>query len=96
MLVPRHIQLFETHLDCSPPGSSVRGGSPGKNTAAGSHSLLQGIFPTQGSTLRLMCCTAGRFFRAEPSLGKLADIFPFEKKLSRKIGIKKLFFHVTR
>ena len=32
-----------------PPGSSVQGDSPGKNTAVGCHALLQGIFPTQGS-----------------------------------------------
>ena len=35
-------------MDCSPPGSSVREGSPGKNTGVGCHALLQGIFPTQG------------------------------------------------
>ena len=29
-------------MDCSPPGSSVHGNSPGKNTGVGSHSLLQG------------------------------------------------------
>ena len=34
---------------CSPPGSSFHGDSPGKNTAVGCHSLLQGIFTTQGS-----------------------------------------------
>ena len=34
--------------DCIPPGSSVHGDSPGKNTEVGSHTLLQGIFPTQG------------------------------------------------
>ena len=28
--------------------------SPGKNTEVGSHFLLQGIFPTQGSNLRLL------------------------------------------
>ena len=35
-------------MDCSPPGSSVHGDSPGKNSGVGSHALLQGIFPTQG------------------------------------------------
>ena len=30
--------------------------SPGKNTGVGSHSLLQGIFPTQGSNLGLLHC----------------------------------------
>ena len=34
-------------MDCSPPGSSVYGDSPGKNTGVGCHALLQGIFPTQ-------------------------------------------------
>ena len=34
--------------DCSPPGSSVYGDSPGKSTGVGCHALLQGIFPTQG------------------------------------------------
>ena len=32
----------------SPPGSSVYGDSPGKNTGVSYHALLQGIFPTQG------------------------------------------------
>ena len=83
-------------MDCSPPGSSVHGDSPGqeywsglpchppgdlpkpgmeprspelqadsilseppgkpKNTGVGSHSLLQGIFPTQGSNPGLLNC----------------------------------------
>ena len=34
-------------MDCSPPGSSVHGDSPGKNTGVGCHALLQGILPTQ-------------------------------------------------
>ena len=36
-------------MDCIPPGSSVSGDSPGKNTGVGCHALLQRIFPTQGS-----------------------------------------------
>ena len=35
-------------MDYSPPGSSVHGDSPGKNTVVGCYALLQGIFPTQG------------------------------------------------
>ena len=35
--------------DCSPPGYSVHGESPGKNTGVGCHALLQEIIPTQGS-----------------------------------------------
>ena len=36
-------------MDCSLPGSSVHGDSPGKNIGVGCHALLQGIFSTQGS-----------------------------------------------
>ena len=43
-------------MDYSPPGFSVHGNSPGKNTEVDSHSLLQGIFPTQGSNLGLLHC----------------------------------------
>ena len=42
--------------DCTRPGSSVHGDSPGKNTGVGSHSLLQGIFPTQGLNPGLLRC----------------------------------------
>ena len=31
------------------------GDSPGKNSGVGCHTLLQGIFPTQGSNLHLLC-----------------------------------------
>ena len=43
-------------MDCSPPGSSVHGDSPDKNTRVGCHALLQGIFPTQGSNPGLLHC----------------------------------------
>ena len=43
-------------MDSGPPGSSVCGGSPGKNTRMGCHALLQGIFPTQGSNPGLPHC----------------------------------------
>ena len=38
-------------MDWSLRGSSVHGNSPGKNTGAGCHSLLQGIFLTQVSCI---------------------------------------------
>ena len=50
-------------VDCSPPGSSVHGDSPGKNTGLGCHALLQGIFSTQGSNPGLP--PAGGFLPAE-------------------------------
>ena len=43
-------------MDYSPPGSSVHGDSPGKNTEVGCHALLQGIFLTQGSKPGLPHC----------------------------------------
>ena len=47
-------------MDDSPPGSSVHGDSPGKNTGVGCHALLQGMFPTQGPNPGLLHCR--RFF----------------------------------
>ena len=43
-------------VDCSWPGSSVHGDSPGKNTGVDCHALLQGIFPTQGLNPGLLLC----------------------------------------
>ena len=43
-------------IDCSLPGSSVHGDSPGKNTEVGCHALPQGIFSTQGSNPGLTHC----------------------------------------
>ena len=48
LVAQRHFWLCDP-VDCGPPGSSVYGHSPGKNTAVGCRALLQGIFPTQGS-----------------------------------------------
>ena len=43
-------------MDCSLPGSSIHGDSPGKNTEVGSHALPQGIFPAQGLNPGLPHC----------------------------------------
>ena len=56
-----HIKLLQSCLilcdpmDWSPPGSSIHGDSPGRNTRVGCQALLQGIFPTQGSNSSLLC-----------------------------------------
>ena len=55
-------QLFPILCDpmgCNPPGSCPWN-SPGKNTGVDSHSLLPGIFPTQG--LSQVSRIASRFF----------------------------------
>ena len=43
-----HVQLFCTPMDYTSPGSFVHGNSPGKTTGVGCHTLLQGIFSSQG------------------------------------------------
>ena len=40
----------------SPPGSSVHGDSPDKNTGVDCHAFLQGIFPARGSNLGFLHC----------------------------------------
>ena len=52
--VSHSTQTLCDFMDCSQPGSSVHGDSLGKNTGVGSHSLLQGLFPTQGSNPGLL------------------------------------------
>ena len=41
--------------DCSPPGCSVHGDFPGKNTGVGYYAHLQRIFLTQGSNPCVLC-----------------------------------------
>ena len=50
--------------DCNPPGSSVHRVFPGMNTGVGCHSLLRGIFMTQGLHPYLLTslALAGGFF----------------------------------
>ena len=75
-------------MDCSPPGSSVHGDSPGKNTGVPCHALLQGIFPTQGSNPGLLHCRRILFPFEPPgkpknttvgSLSLLQGIFPAQE-----------------
>ena len=49
---------------CSPARLLCPWDFPGRNTGTGRHLILQGIFPTQGSTH--VPCIAGRFFTSEP------------------------------
>ena len=49
-----HVQVFAT-LRTVACGFLCPYDSPGKNTGVGYHVLLQGIFPTQGSNLHLLC-----------------------------------------
>ena len=51
---PLCLTLCDT-LDCSPTDFSDHGIFLGKDIGMGCHFLLQGIFPTQGLNLRLLC-----------------------------------------
>ena len=55
-LVAQSCSTFCNPMNCSPPGSSVHGDSPDKNTGVSCHALLQGIFPTQKSIPGLPHC----------------------------------------
>ena len=56
MLVAQSYPTLCNPMNCSSSGSSVHGISTGKKTGGGSHSLLQGTFPTQGSNSGLQHC----------------------------------------
>ena len=47
-LVAQSCPILCDSMDCSPPGSSVRGDFPGKNTEVGRLSILQGNLPDPG------------------------------------------------
>ena len=56
MLVAQSCLVLCDTMGYSPPGFSVHGDSPGKNTGVGCHSLLQGNFPSQGLNWGLLHC----------------------------------------
>ena len=56
VLVAQSCLTIDDPMYYSPPGSSVHGDSPGKNTGVGCHAPLQGIFPTQRSNPDLLHC----------------------------------------
>ena len=67
-IVPQSRLTLCYPVDCSPP-SSCPWNSPGKNTRVGCHSLLQGIFLTQGSNSGLIALQADSLSSEPP--GKL-------------------------
>ena len=64
-------------IKCSPPGWD----SPGKNTRVGVYALLHVIFPTQGSSLLLLCLLhrhVGSLPLAQPGKLLRKDVFKTE------------------
>ena len=91
-------------MDCSPPGSSVHGDSPGKSTGVGCHTLLQGILPTQGSNPGLLHCRR-ILYQAEPpgkpkntglgSLSLLQGIFPTQESNQGLQHCRQVLHHMS-
>ena len=69
-------------MDFSPPGSSVQGDSPGKNTGVGCHALLQGIFLTLGLKPGLLHCR--QIIHRLSHQGSLHSIKPSWKRAAGK------------
>ena len=64
-------------MDCSPPGYSVYGDSPGKNTGVGSHFLLKGNFLMQGLNLGCFLAYLAKikwWFRRKASVYNVGDL----------------------
>ena len=55
--VAQSCRILRDPMDCSPPGFSVHGDSPGPNTGVGGPSFLQSIFPTQESNQGRLHCS---------------------------------------
>ena len=53
---PCEVKITQSRPSLQPHGLYSPWNSPGRNTGVGSHSLLQGIFPTQGSNPGLLHC----------------------------------------
>ena len=66
-------------MDCSPPGSTVHGDSPGTNIRVGCYALLQGIFPTEVLKPGLLHCR--QIFLPSELLGKPINMFNILKNL---------------
>ena len=84
-------------MDCSPPGASVHGDSPGKNTGAGCHFLLKNLFLDPGIKIRSPAL-AGRLFTAEPwgslSNGETERDFKRFITISTRLPFTFSFFHI--
>ena len=60
--------IVQSPRNCSPPGSSVHGDSPGMNSRVGCHALLHGIFLIHGSNRSLLHCRWTFFYQLSYSI----------------------------
>ena len=91
-------------MDCSLPGSSVHGDSPGKNTGVGCHPSLQGTFPTQGSKPGLPALQVDSFLCEPPGKPKktgvgspsfLHRIFPTEELNQGLLHYRQILYQLS-
>ena len=70
---------------CSPQSSSVHGDSPGRNTDVGCHTLLQRIFPIQGSNPGLPHCRQIIYCQSHQGSPRVLEwvAYPFSRGSSR-------------
>ena len=89
--------------DCSPPGSSVHGDSPGKNTGVGCRALLQGI-PNPGVEPRfptlwvdsLLCEPAGKPKNTGAGiLSLLQGIFPTQESNQCLLHCRRILYQLS-
>ena len=63
--------------------------TPGKNTGVGCHSLLQGIFPTQGLHLSRLCCREilnHLSYQGSPFVYHFPNLWPLWGKILRELS----------
>ena len=84
--------------DCSPPGSSVHGDSPGHSTGVGCHALLQGIFLTQGLNRGLPYCRRILYHLSHQGSPRILDwvAYPFLQGIFLTQGLNPLLLHCRR
>ena len=92
MLLARSCLILCDPMDCSPPGSSAHGDSPGKNTGMGCHSLFQGNFPTQESKGGLLHCRWVLYQLSSPGVLLLPNSFIINFLLCSLIKVDSILF----
>ena len=91
-------------MDCSPPGSSVHGDSPSKNTGVGCHNLLQGIFQTQGLNPGFLHCRQILYHLSHQGSPRILEwiaypfsggIFPIQESNWRLLHCRQILYQLS-
>ena len=106
VLVTQLCPTFCSPMDCSLPGSSIHGDSPGKNTGVCCYALFQGIFPTQEWNPGLLLCRQILYrLPSEPpgkpkntevgSLSLLQDIFITQESTQSLLHCRQILYQLS-